>query len=257
MLDINALFDMRGQTVLITGGGTGLGRRFAEVLSSVGARVILCARRPEKLEAAADAINADGGDAHWVVMDVADGESVQAGFAKVAGIAPVDVVINNAAIVVEPLLHDLAEEQWDSVMDVNLKGCWLVAREAVRAMIERGEGGVIVNISSVMGYCVQKGTSAYATSKAALIHLTRSMAWEWARYQVRVNALAPGYFRTEMAEEWLETEAGKRLIKRIPQRRLGQHPDLDAAILMLASPASGYMTGSVMTVDGGITLSTI
>ena len=245
MLDINKLFDMRGQTVLITGGGTGLGRRFAEVLSSVGARVILCARRPEKLEEAADAINEDGGDAHWVVMDVADGESVQAGFAKVAGIAPVDVVINNAAIVVEPLLHDLAEEQWDSVMDVNLKGCWLVAREAVRSMIERGEGGVIVNISSVMGYCVQKGTSVYATSKAALIHL------------VRVNALAPGYFRTELAEEWLETEAGKRLLKRIPQRRLGQHPDLDAAILMLASPASGYMTGSVMTVDGGITLSTI
>lgn len=257
MVNVASLFDMSGQTVLITGGGTGLGRRFAEVLSSVGARVIVCARRREKLEETVDAINGNGGEAHWITMDVADSGSVRESFEQVAAIAPVDVVINNAAIVVEPLLHELAEEQWDSVMDVNLKGCWLVAREAVRPMIERGGGGVIVNISSVMGYCVQKGTSAYATSKAALIHLTRSMAWEWARYQIRVNALAPGYFRTELAEEWLETEAGKRLLKRIPQRRLGQHPDLDAAILLLASPASAYMTGSVMTVDGGITLSTI
>ncbi len=251
------IFDMSGQTVLITGGGTGLGLRFAKTLSAAGARIIICARRPEPLEKAVAGINDAGGEAHCVVMDVSDSRSVADGFAQAAEIAPVTVVINNAAIVVEPMLHELEEDQWDKLMDINLKGCWLVAREAVRRMIAKETGGVIVNVSSVMGYCVQKGTSPYATSKAALLHLTRSMALEWARYGIRVNALAPGYFRTELAAEWLDTEPGQQLLKRIPQRRLGQPPNLDGPILLLCSEASTYMTGSVMTVDGGITLSII
>lgn len=248
------LFDMTGQTVLITGGGTGLGRGFAETLAVAGAKVIIAARRQDKCEEVIEEISGLGAEAHFVSMDVSDAGSVARGFAEAAAIAPIDVLVNNAGIVVEPMLHDLSEDQWDSVMDVNLKGCWLVAREAVRRMIAEDRGGSIVNISSVMGTCVMKGTGAYAASKAGLIHLTHAMSLEWIRYGIRVNALAPGYCHTEISEDFFQKEAGQKLVKRIPQRRLGTTKDMAGAILLLCSPASSYMTGSVVTVDGGITL---
>jgi NAD(P)-dependent dehydrogenase (short-subunit alcohol dehydrogenase family) len=251
------LFDMTGQTALITGGGTGLGRGFADTLAAAGARIIIGARSREKTRGAVECIQDTGAEAHFVEMDVSDAGSVTRGFAEAAEIAPVDVLVNNAGIVVEPLLHELAEEQWDSVMDVNLKGCWLVAREAVKRMIADGRGGAIVNISSVMGTCVMKGTGAYAASKAGLIHLTHAMSLEWIRYGIRVNALAPGYCHTEISEDFFRKEAGQKIVKRIPQRRLGTTDDMAGAILLLCSSASGYMTGSVVTVDGGITLSVV
>ena len=248
---------MTGQTALITGGGTGLGRGFADTLAAAGARIIICARSREKTMEAVTAIRETGAEAHFVQMDVADAGSVARGFAEAASIAPVDVLVNNAGIVVEPLLHELSEEQWDSVMDVNLKGCWLVAREAVKRMIAEGRGGSIVNISSVMGACVMKGTGVYAASKAGLIHLTHAMSLEWVKYGIRVNALAPGYCHTEISEDFFRKEAGQKILTRIPQRRLGTSRDMAGAILLLCSPASSYMTGSVVTVDGGITLSVI
>lgn len=251
------LFDMTGQTALITGGGTGLGRGFADTLAAAGARIIIAARSREKTSAAVEEIRDTGAEAHFVEMDVSDAASVARGFEEAAAIAAVDVLVNNAGIVVEPLLHELAEEQWDSVMDVNLKGCWLVAREAVNRMIADGRGGAIVNISSVMGTCVMKGTGVYAASKAGLIHLTHAMSLEWSKYDIRVNALAPGYCHTEISEEFFEKEAGQKILKRIPQRRLGTIDDMAGAILLLCSPASSYMTGSVITVDGGITLSVV
>lgn len=253
----SSLFDLSRETVLVTGGGTGLGRGFARTLAAAGARVILCARRVEKLEDVAATIREAGGRAHCVPMDVTSSASVTAALARAADIAPVTVLINNAGIVTDLLLHDLSEEQWDSVVDTNLKGAWLVAREVIRQMIARGAGGAIVNIASVLGQSVQMGTGSYAAAKAGLIHLTRAMALEWARYGVRVNAIAPGYYHTEMAASFLESEYGQKLTRRIPQRRLGRSEDLDGAILLLASRASAYMTGSVVTVDGGLSLSII
>jgi len=253
----NELFDVSGQLIAITGGGTGLGRRFAVQLAARGARVVLCARRLEKLEETAREIRDSGGEAHCVAMDVADAASIEQGFERIAALGPLSVLINNAGSPSGPLLLELEESLWDQVMDVNLKGAWLVARAAARQMIGHGAGGAIVNIASVLGSCVQKGTGSYAAAKAGLLHLTRAMALEWARYGIRVNAVAPGYYRTDIAADYLDSEAGRALLKRIPQRRVGQLRDLDGVIVLLASSASAYMTGSVLTVDGGLSMSVI
>ena len=143
------------------------------------------------------------------------------------------------------------EETWDRILDVNVKGAWLVTRAAVRGMIERGSGGSIVNVASVLGVAVQKWTANYPASKAALLQLTRAMALDWARYGIRVNAVVPGYFATEMSTGYLDTEPGMAMLKRMPMRRLGDPAELDGALLLLASEASRYMTGSTITVDGG------
>jgi NAD(P)-dependent dehydrogenase (short-subunit alcohol dehydrogenase family) len=163
----------------------------------------------------------------------------------------IDVLVNNAGVVASAPVLDLTEAEWDRVLDTDLKGAWLMAREAARAMAGDGKGGSIVNIGSIIGLRVAGGVSAYAAAKAALLHLTRAMALELARHGVRVNALAPGYFETEMNRAFLATEAGQALIKRIPQRRLGRPADLDGPLLLLASAASAYMTGAVIAVDGG------
>jgi NAD(P)-dependent dehydrogenase (short-subunit alcohol dehydrogenase family) len=253
----NQYFDMSGETVLITGGGTGLGRQFALALSGAGATVILGGRRLEKLEESAGLVTGQGGVAHCVTMDVSDPESVKTAVKICNEIAPISVLINNAGTSSTTMLMDLSEEDWDAVVDTNLKGAWLVAREVVGTMIASKRGGSIVNIASVLASSVQKGTGAYCPSKAGLIHLTRQMALEWARYQVRCNALAPGYFLTDISSYYLETDAGKALTRRIPMRRLGDPPEMDAALLLLASSASRYMTGSVLTIDGGLSLSII
>jgi 3-oxoacyl-[acyl-carrier protein] reductase len=253
----NQHFDMTGETVLITGGGTGLGRQFALALSGAGASVILSGRRLEKLEESAQLVADRGGVAHCVTMDVSDPDSVAAAVSRCNDISPVSVLINNAGTSSTTMLMDLSEEDWDSVIDTNLKGAWLVAREVVGAMIADERGGAIVNIASVLATSVQKGTGAYCPSKAGLVHLTRQMALEWARFQVRCNALAPGYFMTDISSYYLETEAGKALTRRIPMRRLGDPPEMDAALLLLASSASRYMTGSVVNVDGGLSLSVV
>jgi len=253
----NDMFDLSGQLVVITGGGTGLGRQFAMQLAGRGARVVLCARRVEKLEETAKLIRDDGGEAFCVAMDIADESSIEQGFQRIAALGPLSVLINNAGAPSGPMLLDLQASLWDQVMDVNLKGAWLVARVAARQMMGHGAGGSIINIASVLGSCVQKGTGSYAAAKAGLLHLTRAMALEWARYGIRVNAVAPGYYRTDIAADYLDSDAGQALLKRIPQRRVGQLRDLDGVIVLLSSAASAYMTGSVITVDGGLSLSVI
>jgi NAD(P)-dependent dehydrogenase (short-subunit alcohol dehydrogenase family) len=251
------LFDLSGQTALITGGGTGLGRQFANVLSKAGASVILCARRIDKLEETAEEINQSGGNAMCVAMDITNETQIAAGFDAAKGFGGVSILVNNAGTVAEPTLLELEESEWDKVLDTNLKGAWLVAREAARRMIEAGTGGSVINIASILGSAVQKGTGPYSASKAALIHMTRVMALEWAKYSIRVNAIAPGYFATDMASDFLETEVAQKMIKRIPQRRLGGLEDLSGAILLLASGASAYMTGTTITVDGGHSMAVI
>jgi len=253
----NTPFDMAGETVLITGGGTGLGKQFATVLAAAGARVILCARRVDKLEETVALLREQGRDAHAIPMDVTSGDSVAAGFKQCLDIAPVTVLINNAGLAGESKLLAMPEEEWDSVVNTNLKGAWLVARAAAQQMIDHDSSGSIINIASVLGSAVQKGTGVYAAAKSGVVHLTRAMALEWARYGIRVNAIAPGYYRTDMAEGYLDSPAGQQLLKRIPQRRLGNPAEMDGAILMLASKASAYMTGSLVTVDGGLGLSIV
>jgi NAD(P)-dependent dehydrogenase (short-subunit alcohol dehydrogenase family) len=252
-----SVFDMSGRRVLVTGGGTGLGQRFAHTLAAAGATVILAARRADKLEQTARTIREAGGIAHCVAMDVASAASVAQAFAAIAAIGPLDVLVNNAGVAADKSLLEIGEDDWDMVMDANLKGAWLVARAAAGAMIANATGGAIVNIASILGSAVQKRTGPYSAAKAGLLQLTRAMALEWARHGIRVNAIAPGYYRTDMATEFLDSVAGQQLQQRIPQRRLGNPEELDGAILLLASGASSYMTGSVVTVDGGLSLAVV
>lgn len=244
-------FDLSGKTALVTGASQGLGAGFARTLAAAGAKVALAARQTAKLEALKSEIEAAGGTAAAVAMDVTDQASVRAAFdATEAVLGPVDVLVNNAGIAVTKPFLEMTVDDWDSVLDTNLKGCFLAGQEAARRMAEK-DGGSIVNIASVLGQSVIGHLSGYCTSKAALIQLTKSMALELARVGVRVNALAPGYIETPINTEFFHTPAGEKLVKGIPQRTLGQSEDLDGALLLLASDASTYMTGTVVTVDGG------
>jgi len=254
---VSDLFRLDGRCALVTGASGSLGRHFADVLARAGAAVALAARRLDRLETIAAEIGAAGGKAMAVALDVTDAASIGTAFAAAEEkLGPVSVLVNNAGLTVtKPLLeHD--ETDWDKVMDTNLKGAWLVAQEAAHRMAA-ADGGNIINVASILGLRVAGNVPVYSASKAGLIHLTRAMALELARYGIRVNALAPGYIETDINRDFFAGEAGERLIKRIPQRRLGQLEDLDGALLYLASDASRYMTGSVVTVDGGHMVSSL
>lgn len=245
-------FDMSGKIALVTGASGGLGRHFAGVLAKAGAKVVLGARRPQKLAEAVDEIESSGGFATAVALDVSEGRSVQDAFDEIARkVGLVDVVINNAGTTVTKPLLDVTEAEWDGVLDTNLRGTWLVMREAARRLIDARSGGCVVNITSILGERVAGNVAPYTASKAAVTQLTKAAALELARYGIRVNALAPGYIRSELNDEFFESPPGHALVKRIPQRRLGNASDLDAPLLLLASAAAPFMTGSVVVVDGG------
>ncbi|MCP3416195.1 SDR family oxidoreductase [Bradyrhizobium brasilense] len=249
------LFDVSKEIILITGASQGLGRQFARVLAAHGAAVVLAARQTAKLKSLEEEIKAKGGRAAAVQMDVAD----ISGIAKAldvaeAALGPVTVLINNAGIAIEKLSTEQTEADWDAVIGANLKGAYFLATELARRMMARKQPGNIINVASVLGQGVLKAVSPYAISKAGMIQGTKAMALELAGNNIRVNALAPGYIDTEMNHDFWSTPAGERLAKRIPQRRVGAESDLDGAIMLLASNASRYMTGTVVTVDGGFLL---
>src|ERR1700704_6439574 len=249
------IFDVSKEIILVTGASQGLGRQFARVLSAHGAAVVLAARQTAKLKSLEDEITAQGGRAAAVQMDVTDLASIgKAIDSAEAALGPISVLINNAGIAVEKLAVDQTEADWDAVINANLKGAYFAATEMARRMIARKQEGNIVNIASVLGLGVMKFLSPYAISKAGIIQATKAMALELAGNRIRVNALAPGYIDTEMNHDFWSSPAGEKLTKRIPQRRVGAESDLDGAILLLASQASRYMTGSVVTVDGGFLL---
>jgi 3-oxoacyl-[acyl-carrier protein] reductase len=249
------LFDVGKEIILITGASQGLGRQFARVLSAHGATVMLAARQTAKLKSLEDEIKAKGGRAAAVAMDVTDTASIAKAIdAAEAALGPITVLINNAGIAIEKLAVEQSEADWDAVIGANLKGAYFTAAEVARRMIARKQGGNIVNIASVLGFGVVKFVSSYAISKAGIVQATKALALELAASNIRVNALAPGYIDTEMNHEVWATPAGEKLARRIPQRRVGSESDLDGAILLLASSASRYMTGSVVTVDGGFLL---
>ena len=255
---MNGRFSLDGKIALVTGASGGLGRHFAQVLAAAGARVCAAARRMDKLTETVAEIEAAGGRAFGVDMDVTDKDSVSAAFGLIEEQAgPVTVVVNNAGIAGSKLALDLEEGDWDRVLDTNLKGAWTVAQAAAKRMAEAESGGVIVNIASVLGLRVSKGVVPYAVSKAGLIQMTKALALEWARHGIRVNALAPGYVETDLTRDYLATEAGRTLMGRIPQRRPAELAELDGPLLLLASDASSYMTGSVVAVDGGHLVSSL
>ena len=249
---LNTLFGLTGKTVLVTGGGTGIGREAALSFAKAGAKVAVIGRRVEKLAETVDAIEATGGKALAVAMDVVDPGSISAGLETItADLGIVDILINNAGVEsVHTLLHT-SEEEWDHVMGINLKGPWQLAKELLEGWSKESRGGNIVNIGSITGLAPQKGLASYAVSKAAILHMTKIMALEWAQYGVRVNAIAQGYYRTDMTEQFLDLPFGQKLIKNIPMRRPGNLPELMGAMIYLASDASSYVTGTTLVVDGG------
>ncbi|NEV77449.1 SDR family oxidoreductase [Rhodopseudomonas sp. BR0C11] len=252
---MDQLFDVSNEVILVTGASQGLGRQFSRVLAARGAAIVLAARQIDKLQSLEQEIKDGGGRAVAVRMDVTDLGSMAAALDQAeAVIGPITVLINNAGVATEKLAVDQTEADWDKVIGANLKGAYFLATEVARRMIARQQGGNIVNIASVLGQSVLKFVSPYAISKAGIIQATKAMALELASSRIRVNALAPGYIDTDINRELWSTPAGEKLLKSIPQRRVGHESDLDGAILLLASNASRYMTGSVVTVDGGFLL---
>jgi NAD(P)-dependent dehydrogenase (short-subunit alcohol dehydrogenase family) len=248
----NGSFSLAGMTALVTGASSGLGQHFARVLSGAGAGVVLAARRLDRLQQLEAEIRANGGKAWAVALDVSDPASVVRAFdAAAAAAGPLTILVNNAGVPSGSFFVKTSEQEWRDVMAVNLDGVFRVGQEAARRMIAHGTGGSIINIASILGFGAIKSLSAYAASKAAVVSLTKSMALELARARIRVNAIAPGYFATEINDSFLSSEAGKRLLSRVPMGRAGELAELDGPLLLLASSAGAFMTGSVITVDGG------
>jgi NAD(P)-dependent dehydrogenase (short-subunit alcohol dehydrogenase family) len=249
---------LEGRTALVTGANGVLGSHFAQTLARAGAAVAVCARRVDSLDRAADAITGSGGRAVRVALDVTSPASVAAAFDQAtATLGPLTIVVNNAGIAVTKPVLEHTEEDWKSVIEVNLNGAWRVAQTAARHMVAHKQGGSIVNIASILGLRVAAQLPSYVATKAALIQLTKAMALELARHRIRVNALAPGYVETGINREFFASEAGQALIRRVPQRRIGKLEELDGALLLLASEAGSHMTGTVLVVDGGHVVNTL
>jgi NAD(P)-dependent dehydrogenase (short-subunit alcohol dehydrogenase family) len=252
------LFDLSGQSALVTGASSGLGQHFALTLAQAGADVALAARRVEPCQQTAEQIQALGRRAVVVAMDVTQSASVKSALSTAqTALGPLTIACNNAGIAVTRPFLEQSEDEWDSVLDTNLKGAYLVGQAVAAQMRDHGLGGSIINTASITGFRVAKQLSAYAASKGGLIQLTRAMALELTAYNIRVNALAPGYIETDINRGFFQTAAGLKMIKRIPQGCIGQLSDLSGPLLLLASAASRYMTGSVITVDGGHSINSL
>jgi NAD(P)-dependent dehydrogenase (short-subunit alcohol dehydrogenase family) len=244
---------LTGRRALVTGASSGLGAHFARVMAREGAAVTIGARRVDRLEDLAGRIAGEGGMAEPVALDVTDPASVAAAF----DLAAFDIVINNAGVTVDGPALETTQADWGRVIDTDLTGVFCVAQAAAARMVAEGNGGSIVNIASILGLRVAGNLSAYATAKAGVVQMTKSLALEWARYGIRVNALCPGYIETDLNRDFFASDAGKALIKRVPQRRLGQMSDLDGPLLLLASDDSAFMTGTEIVVDGGHLVSSL
>ncbi|MEX5340953.1 SDR family NAD(P)-dependent oxidoreductase [Pseudomonas sp. I2] len=245
---IAQLFDLGGRRALVTGASSGLGRHFAKTLAAAGAEVVVTARRLHPLESLVDAIEAVGGRARACALDVTRRDDI---CRVLDSVGPLDVLVNNAGVSDSQPLLACDDERWDHVLDTNLKGAWAMAQETARRMVAAGQGGSLINVTSILASRVAGAVGPYLAAKAGLAHLTRAMALEMARHGIRVNALAPGYVATDLNEAFLASDAGEKLRARIPSRRFNQPADLDGALLLLASDAGRAMSGAEIVVDGG------
>lgn len=250
--DISQLFNLTGLRVLVTGASSGLGRHFAETLGAAGADVAVAARRVERLDALVGDLTFEGSRARAFELDVTSRQSISTCLESIyADWGGLDVVVNNAGVSDTKKVLDYTDIDWGTIIDTNLKGAWMVAQESARRMVAAGSGGSIINITSILASRVAGGVGPYSAAKAGLSHLTRSMALELARHDIRVNSIAPGYVITEINQEFLTSDDGDKLRKRIPSRKFCRYEDLDGALLLLASKAGLSMTGSEVVVDGG------
>ena len=250
---MSALLDLSGMTALVTGASSGLGERFATVLAGAGARVAIAARRTDRLEDLRSRIEAAGGRALPVRMDVTDLQSIADAVAHVeTELGPIHVLVNNSGVSAPKRMTEVTEEDYDFVMDTNLKGAFFVAREVAAQMIRHEVKGRIINIASVAAHKYLGLLGVYGMSKAAVVYMTQAMAAEWVRNGINTNAICPGYIETEMNRDHWETEGGRKLIAMLPRKRVGDVADLDDALLLLASPQSHFINGAVINVDDGM-----
>ena len=250
-MDIGQLFRLDNKTALITGASSGIGKHCALLLAQAGAKVAIASRRIAELQAVVDQIAQLGGQAKAFELDVTNKKSVVKCFDEMMAWSLPTIVVNNAGMSVNRKLLDQTEEDWDRVMDTNLKGSWLVATEAARRMVASNTSGSIINIASILGERVIGGVAPYVISKAGVIQSTKVMALELARHQIRVNALLPGYVITDLNRDFLLSEVGQKILGRIPSRRFNNLEDLNGPLLLLASDASSAMTGATIAVDSG------
>jgi NAD(P)-dependent dehydrogenase (short-subunit alcohol dehydrogenase family) len=245
-------YDLSGRVAFVTGATSGLGRHFAKLLAGAGASVALAARRLERLEAVKAEIEAEGGRAAAIPLDVTDANAIAPALDKAeAALGPIDILVNNAGLSVLGLAIEVDAASFDTVMATNLRAPFLLATEVGRRMIAAKRPGRIVNIASIGAYRVLPGVTPYCISKAGLAMMTQCLAREWARKNIAVNALCPGFIETELNDEWFASDKGKAQIDGFPRKRLAQPGDLDGMFLLLASDASRAITGSLLTVDDG------
>lgn len=252
--------DLSGRVALVTGASSGLGAQFARTLAKSGAAVVLAGRRVERLKTLRAEIEASGGNAHVVGLDVTDNSSIRAAVAHAeTEVGHIDILINNSGVSTTQKLIDVTPEDYDYVFDTNTKGAFFVAQEVGKRMLARAKGsapgtftgGRIVNIASMAGIRVLGQIGVYCMSKAAVVHMTRSMALEWGRFGINVNAICPGYIDTEINHEHWQTEQGKKLIDMLPRKRVGKPEDLDAALVMLCAKESHFINGAIIQADDG------
>jgi NAD(P)-dependent dehydrogenase (short-subunit alcohol dehydrogenase family) len=254
--------NLEGKIALVTGASSGLGNRFARVLSKAGASVVLAARRMDRLKELRAEIESDGGAAHCVSLDVTDIASIKAAVAHAETEAgPIDILVNNSGVANTQRLVDVTPDDYDFVMRTNTEGAFFVAQEVAKRMIARAKGNAkngvpekaarIINIASVAGLRVMPQIGVYCMSKAAVIHMTKAMAVEWGRFGINVNAICPGYIRTEINEAQFDSEAGQKLVQMLPRQRVGDPSDLDGMLLILAADESRFINGSIITADDG------